>query len=111
VGASWSHLGDNEPSECSVFGDHVWQTNREEIWKSLNLMDNCFSVWHFVAVIERWWVMWANHFLDLLLDSFCTEKGDNEPHLHRGNDTVDFYGSITQKKTLSKTLAQWCCSE
>ena len=54
---SWSHLGEQVPSEQSVFGDFVRYSNRDKICKSLNLMDDSLSVRHFGAVIKGWWAV------------------------------------------------------
>ena len=73
---SWPHLGHEVPSEVSVFGDHVGNANREEVTESLNLMDDCVSVWHFDSIIKGWKAVWANHLVNLLVDSLCTEEWD-----------------------------------
>lgn len=73
---SWPHLRDDTPSEISIFGDHVGNTKREEVQKSLDFMENCVSVWHFGSVNEGWRAMRTNHLVNLLADSLCTEEGD-----------------------------------
>lgn len=70
----WSHLRDEVPSEVSVFGDYVRHANGEEVSESLNLMDDCISVWHFGSVIKSWRAMYANHLINLPVDSLCTEE-------------------------------------
>lgn len=71
---SWPHLWDEVPSELNVFGDHVGCTHGDEIPESLNLMNDWVSIWHFGSVIEDWKPMWANHLINLPVDSLCTEK-------------------------------------
>lgn len=53
----WPHLWDDVLSEFSVFGDNVGHTNRDQVSESLNLMDDCISVWHFGPVIKGWSAM------------------------------------------------------
>ena len=48
------YLGEDVPSEMSVFSDHMGHTNGDEVRKSLNLMDDCVCVWHLGSVIQGW---------------------------------------------------------
>ena len=73
---SWPHLGNNVPSEANIFGDHMGHANGEKVPKSLNLVDDCISVWHFGSVIKGRKTVWANHLVNLLVDSFCIDEWD-----------------------------------
>lgn len=54
---SWSHLGEQVPSEQSVFGDFVRHSSGDNICKSLDLANDSLSVRHFGAVIKGWWAV------------------------------------------------------
>ena len=78
-----TYLGEEVPSEVSVFSDRVGNTHGDEVPKSLHLMNDRIHVWHLGSVVQGWRSMRTNHPVDLLVDSLCTEEWDQGAHLKR----------------------------
>lgn len=108
ITANRLYLGEHVPSEQCFFCDSAWQAHWGNIRKSLNLMDDCHSVWYFGVVIEGWDLVWANHLIDLLLDFLCTEKRKNRqcPLLGVMHSEPVFWYSTTQEQFRARRLCR-----